>query len=429
MKVIIIGAGISGLAAAHTLRKNGSEVIILEEKDIAGGRIAGAWKEGYTMDLGAQLFSKYNDTTFQLCREVGLEDDIVLYPLECVFFKDNRLYPLLATMNPGILWQYKGDLSKSAHTLLAFSMKSKIDLLRILFKVIQRRRDLHPIHFDNALDLDTESLEDFCLNHGWDSELLEYVFQPLSACTTFGNSDQVSALGIGTLARRLYENCRESVRLSTPVRQIVIENGEVKGVEAESGFMDADAVICTTTATTALKLMPNLPDTLRIPLETVRYKSCCHVMFALKKRVFPDNWYVVLLPRSAGTSMAGLTDDSTKSSSYVPEGGGIIHCFTYEQYAEELNEKPDKEIFSHLIKEIQRIVPSMPDKPFFSEVYRWKEAMCVAPPGMLTTVNRMKKENYRDVRGLFLAGDYMYMPSMEGSARSGIDAAKAVLAG
>lgn len=39
-KIVIVGAGIAGLTAAHTLRKNGfSEVVVLEGSDRIGGRI------------------------------------------------------------------------------------------------------------------------------------------------------------------------------------------------------------------------------------------------------------------------------------------------------------------------------------------------------------------------------------------------------
>ena len=38
-KVIIIGAGISGIKAAHTLSKKGYRVVVLESGDYVGGRL------------------------------------------------------------------------------------------------------------------------------------------------------------------------------------------------------------------------------------------------------------------------------------------------------------------------------------------------------------------------------------------------------
>lgn len=52
-RIAIIGAGISGLAAAQALAKNGREVVIFEARDRIGGRIWTSQALGVPLDLGA----------------------------------------------------------------------------------------------------------------------------------------------------------------------------------------------------------------------------------------------------------------------------------------------------------------------------------------------------------------------------------------
>ncbi|HQP31798.1 MAG TPA: FAD-dependent oxidoreductase, partial [Deltaproteobacteria bacterium] len=118
---------------------------------------------------------------------------------------------------------------------------------------------------------------------------------------------------------------------------------------------------------------------------------------------------------------------SMKSPYYSPEGCAQIGCWTYDRHARELNDRPDAEVKHVLVKEIQRYMPHMPDTPLFTEIYRWREAVCIAPPGMLGGIAHLKRNNYRDVKGLYLAGEYLHMPSVESAAKSGIDAARAAL--
>ena len=52
-KIIIIGAGVAGLAAAKKLQQLGHDVLILEARDRVGGRIHSIHAAGFTLDLGA----------------------------------------------------------------------------------------------------------------------------------------------------------------------------------------------------------------------------------------------------------------------------------------------------------------------------------------------------------------------------------------
>jgi monoamine oxidase len=71
--IVIIGAGVSGLAAARKLRKSGLSVLILEARDRVGGR---AWTRhepdlSAPIELGAEFIHGRVPETFALLHEVG----------------------------------------------------------------------------------------------------------------------------------------------------------------------------------------------------------------------------------------------------------------------------------------------------------------------------------------------------------------------
>lgn len=443
MKTIIIGAGISGLAALHTLRKAGVDAICLDAAGKPGGRLASVRKEGFILDVGAQFFFRYYDTCFDLCREMGIGRDIVPFPFKAALpdmKHGNRLTSILVSVRPK-------DLPKVLWDLVRFrgvSLRSIRQLLPILPTLISRNKDLRFNRPGDALDMDNETLAGFTIRKGG-VEALERILQPVASCMTLGEPEDLGAgyglglfwyminglwtvrTGIGTLSERLHDTYHDRILCSSPVSKVVIEKGTVKGVETISGFMEADRVICATTATRALKIIPGLPPAMAGPLHTVKYSRCCHVMFALEKRLLPTGWYAVALPRRTGSPMAGFSDSSIKSSLYAPKGAGIVNCFTYGARAVEMSGMPDGKVIRALTDDIRKYVPSMPERSLFTEIYRYDEAVCTAGQGMLTAIHQMKQHHYRDVSGLALAGEYMNMPSVDGAIRSGIDAAESML--
>ncbi|KDN78892.1 protoporphyrinogen oxidase [Streptomyces olindensis] len=73
-QVVIIGAGIAGLAAAHRLLERGARVTVLEASDRVGGKLLPGEIAGARVDLGAESMLARRPEAVALAREVGLAD-------------------------------------------------------------------------------------------------------------------------------------------------------------------------------------------------------------------------------------------------------------------------------------------------------------------------------------------------------------------
>ncbi|MEV6378124.1 protoporphyrinogen oxidase [Streptomyces sp. NPDC051773] len=72
--VVVIGAGIAGLAAAHGLLGRGARVTVLEASDRVGGKLLPGEIAGARVDLGAESILARRPEAVALAREVGLAD-------------------------------------------------------------------------------------------------------------------------------------------------------------------------------------------------------------------------------------------------------------------------------------------------------------------------------------------------------------------
>ncbi|HSE55580.1 MAG TPA: flavin monoamine oxidase family protein [Nocardioidaceae bacterium] len=74
MSVVVVGAGLSGLAAARRLAAEGVEVVVLEARDRVGGRTEGhVLDDGTPLELGGQWIGPTQNRMYALVEELGLE--------------------------------------------------------------------------------------------------------------------------------------------------------------------------------------------------------------------------------------------------------------------------------------------------------------------------------------------------------------------
>src|SRR6201985_2664107 len=81
-KVVIVGAGPGGLAAAILLQRSGADVTVVERRDVPGGRTSTIERNGFKFDTGPTFFL-YPRVLREILAAAGrdLEQEIPMYRL------------------------------------------------------------------------------------------------------------------------------------------------------------------------------------------------------------------------------------------------------------------------------------------------------------------------------------------------------------
>ena len=76
-RVIVVGGGVCGLVAAHSLQKSGCQVTLVEASDGLGGQVRSAQLDGQAVDLGAEAAPLRAPGVQKLITELGLDESMI----------------------------------------------------------------------------------------------------------------------------------------------------------------------------------------------------------------------------------------------------------------------------------------------------------------------------------------------------------------
>ena len=439
-RVVIVGGGFAGLSAAYTLMKRGITPLLLEAEDRAGGRGKGEKVDGFSLDMGAFVFTSTYDTAFRLCGELGLP--LVPSTMKFGHYRKGRW---VTTTPDQSLWNFIRHV-RTAITMGFLSpagMRSGYKVMR----EIHRQAPYMSFAGDSPLAEidDDESFGDYLERLRVPEDLQVSLRAPLDMILgdpmpagqalmrayigeTMLHSGRVymPERGIGSLSEALSDACSDAIRVSTPVRRIVVADGTVTGVVVDGETIEADAVICAVPGTKVPDLIPELPDETRRALSAVSYSTGCRVVIGLDHPPLPPGWHGALYPEDDDTPL--LLNRTAFLPACAPPGKSILDLLIGRDRARELIPLNDEEIKRELLGAARRKAPpgsALPadDEGLFYRVYRWEEALCMGEPGMLAAMADVPRQIAGSIDNLVLAGDYMRVPSVNGALSSGENAA------
>ena len=439
-RVVVVGGGAAGLTAAYTLKKRRFAPVLFEAEDHVGGRMGGDKVDGFLMDRGADFFPTSYDVTFRLCEELGL--------------------PLIRT-NMNIGWYRHGrwvvttpivslkTLIKNVVPFWTIDFLSPRGIWPTLKLVSSIKRDRKYLNYGSdhrIAELDGEETYGDYLDRLRVPDYLRVTLEGFLELT-MGHVEEFGATwiraflgevllkpdklfvpdeGCSALSYALAEQCRDSIRLSTPVKRLIIKDGVVTGVVTDDQHIEADAVICAVPATKALEIIPDLPPTIRHALGKVKYSRGIRVVVGLDRPALPPGWSVALFPED---DTPALLDRTVTLPKCAPPGKSTLDLWVGKGRAEELLPLNDEEIRQRMLADARRNAPpgsAIPndDEVLFTRVYRWHDAVCMGKPGMFQAILEMRRQLGQHIGNLFFAGDYMRSPIVNGAVASGISAAE-----
>lgn len=444
-KVIIIGGGITGLAAAYALqdlaRANQTPVsfMLLEPQQRLGGKIVTHSDEGFVIEGGPDSFISQKPWALELCLKLGLKDRLTGTNRDqtaTYILRGNRLIPL----PEGLMLFIPTRIGPFLKTPL-FSPLGKLRMGMDWF-------------IPKKTSGEDESLAAF-VRRRLGQEAVERLAEPLMAGIYAGDAEQMSLActfpqfmeleqRYGSLTRGMLARKREMRRQAPPGQGpsrwtmfMTLQGGlselvtaitsrldpasVATGAEAErihfrSGLshfnvrlkdgtvLEADAIIATAPAYVTADLLAETDATLVRMLGEIPYVSTATVSLAYEKDRLrhPLNGFGFVVPRAEGRNIMACTWTSTKFPHRAPDGRALLRCFVGGAGREETLLRSDKDLVE-LVREDLRVIMGITAEPVLNRVYRWEKANPQYPVGHLERLADMDDRLTR-LPGLYLAG-------------------------
>lgn len=412
-RIVVIGAGVMGLAAAHRAVVLGHEVDVIESDKVPGGMAAHFDFDGVSIERFYHFICKSDEPTFALMRELGIADRLRWRGTSMGYYMRGKIHP----------W---GD----PIALFSFPHLSLMQKLRSGWQMFQtaRARDFATIESLTAHQW---------LAKGSGEDVYRILWKRLMDLKFYELAEEISASWIATRIRRVGTSRRSlfqeelgyidggsqvlvdglvdaiaagggRLHLGTSAHRVAVAAGRVTGVETMGPTITADAVITTVPTPLVPALVPDLPDEVKHRYAAIRNIGVVCILLKLRKPVSRHFW-------------VNVSDDAIGIPGFIefsnlrPMAGTVVYVPYYMPSTNPKWQWRDEQIAAEAFGYLRRINPELAEKDLVTwRANRLRYAQPVCEP------------NFRDrlppaltaIKGLLIADTCFYYPEDRGIAES-----------
>ncbi|MBN3922501.1 15-cis-phytoene desaturase [Nostoc sp. NMS4] len=453
MRVAIAGAGLAGLSCAKYLTDAGHTPIVLERRDVLGGKVA-AWKDadGDWYETGLHIFFGAYPNMLQLFKELDIEDRLQWKEHTMIFNQPDA---------PGTYSRFDfPDLPAPINGIVAILRNN--DMLtwpeKIRFGI-----GLLPVMIQGQKyveEMDKYSWTDWLRKHKIPERVNKEVFIAMAKSLNFIDPDEISATILLTALNRFLQEKNGSkmafldgspterlcqpivdyitegggeVRLNAPLKEILLNaDGSVKGYLIRGLNGEKDEVF---TADLYVSAMPVDPLKVILPapwkemeffqkLEGLEGVPVINVHLWFDRKLTQIDH--LLFSRSPLLSV--YADMSNTCREYANPNRSMLELVLAP--AKDWIAKSDEEIVAATIAELEKLFPDHfggdnPATLLKSHVVKTPRSVYKATPGR----QQYRPSQTTPISNFYLSGDYTmqrYLASMEGAVLSGKLTAQAI---
>ena len=443
-RIAIIGAGIAGLSTAYYLSKSSQqggeqlEIALLEKEGRLGGSLFTERADGFLLEGGPDCFISEKPWALQLCRELGLEQEVIGTNQQL-----RRTFILLK----GRLHEIPEGFMLLAPTSLCPFIKSS------LFSLPGKVRMGLDLILPRKKSETEESLAAFVLRR-LGREALERIAEPLVAGIHAGDPETMSLKstfprfidleqGHRSIIWGMYQRKKQFAHLRPrytmfiTLRQgmegmistlgktlspgVISLGEEVLGVEKMTGkpshkpryclrlggkknAMEVDTVVLATPAFVTAKLLQGMAGDICRLLDTIPYCSTATINLAYERSQIghPLDGYGFVVPRLEKRSIMAATFSSVKFAGRAPEGKVLLRSFVGGAKNEDIVSWEDAKLLAAVQGDMEEVL-KITGAPRVARINRWHKSMPQYTLGHEARLSRIERGLAKHP-GLFVTG-------------------------